>query len=89
MYKRQILAWELANEARARTAGLAVLNAWMQEMSGYIKSIDSNHLVSSGIEGFYADAQKNPTPDMALNGTDFISTHQIPSIDIALSLIHI
>ena len=57
-----ILAWELANEARARTAGLAVLNAWMQEMSGYIKSIDSNHLVSSGIEGFYADAQKNPTP---------------------------
>ncbi len=78
-----ILAWELANEARARTAGLAVLNAWMQEMSGYIKSIDSNHLVSSGIEGFYADAQKNPTPDMALNGTDFISTHQIPSIDIA------
>jgi len=59
-----IMMWELANEPRCIGSGGAngyprsanctteTLIAWADEMSGYIKSIDRNHLVSVGDEGF-------------------------------------
>jgi mannan endo-1,4-beta-mannosidase len=48
-----IFAWELANEPRG-TPGTpnGVLTQWADEMSGYLKSIDPNHLVAVGDEGF-------------------------------------
>ena len=55
-----IFAWELSNEPRATSdaaegAGNAedILLKWVEEMSAYIKSIDSNHMVSVGDEGFF------------------------------------
>ncbi|KAG2015515.1 acetyl xylan esterase, variant 3 [Coprinopsis cinerea AmutBmut pab1-1] len=56
-----ILGWELANEPRCRgstgtTSGRctpATITAWAREMSAFIKSIDPNHLVALGDEGFY------------------------------------
>jgi mannan endo-1,4-beta-mannosidase len=57
-----IFAWELANEPRCRNYGpydraqdcqSAVVTSWAGEMSAYIKSIDPNHLVSVGDEGFF------------------------------------
>jgi len=54
-----ILAWELGNELRNRTNNASErarradeLLAWTREMAGHIKSIDSNHLVADGGEGF-------------------------------------
>jgi mannan endo-1,4-beta-mannosidase len=41
-----IMAWELMNEGNARPEALRL--AWTAEMSAYVKSIDPNHLVSSG-----------------------------------------
>lgn len=29
------------------------MQKWIEEMSAYVKSIDKNHLVTIGIEGFY------------------------------------
>lgn len=51
-------------------------------MASYAKSIDSNHLVEAGLEGFYghSDTQKNPNFQV---GTDFIANNQIPEIDFA------
>jgi mannan endo-1,4-beta-mannosidase len=49
-----ILGWELANEARCASdpgATQGILAAWYQEMATYLKSLDSNHLVSTGEEG--------------------------------------
>jgi len=55
-----ILAWELANEPRcvdddgnSLRHGTDTLLDWVQEMSGYIKSLDPNHLVAVGDEGYF------------------------------------
>lgn len=56
---------------------------WVAEMAAYVKSIDSNHLVEVGMEGFYGESmpekkQANPGYEV---GTDFISNNLIPDVD--------
>ncbi|HET6213870.1 MAG TPA: cellulase family glycosylhydrolase, partial [Micromonosporaceae bacterium] len=56
-----IVAWELANEPRCINASLPTsgsctadtLVSWAGEMSAYVKSLDANHMVSVGDEGFH------------------------------------
>ncbi len=62
-----ILAWELGNELRNRTSNASErarradeLLAWTREMAGHIKSVDSNHLVADGGEGFDDNAANYP-----------------------------
>ncbi len=53
-----IMAWELANEARARSDAGAVLNVirdWYEEMARHVRMIDGNHLIGTGEEGFDID----------------------------------
>jgi len=80
-----IFAWELANEPRASASAANALNAWIGEMSAYIKDLDPNHLVTTGVEGFYGPARAGGNTDrwMAACGTDFIANHQHPTIDFA------
>jgi len=56
-----IFSWELANEPRNISAGgrdsksgwdKTTITIWADEMSTYIKSLDPNHMVSVGDEGF-------------------------------------
>jgi len=56
-----VFSWELANEPRCNNGGSfdsasgwdkTTLTGWAGEMSAYVKSLDSNHLVSVGDEGF-------------------------------------
>jgi mannan endo-1,4-beta-mannosidase len=53
-------------------------------MAAHVKSIDTNHMLEAGLEGFYAPtathSQINPSIQV---GTDFISNNQIPGIDFA------
>jgi mannan endo-1,4-beta-mannosidase len=81
-----ILAWELANEPRARSdTSTVTLNNWIGEMSAYIKSLDSNHLVTPGGDGGY----KNKGADIwnwwyyGKEGQDFIGNHEWTDIDFA------
>jgi len=79
-----IFAWELANEPRAEsdsgcTQGL--FNTWAAEMSAYIKSIAPNHMVSTGMEGFYNIPGRQSWMYNGYAGTDFIADHQLPNID--------
>ncbi|CAI5494687.1 unnamed protein product [Closterium sp. Naga37s-1] len=85
-----IFGWELINEPRvyADPSG-DVLQAWITDMAAYVKSLDPNHLLSIGSEGFYGPS----TPDRAkaLNaewwmvnvGTDFVRNNKVPGIDLA------
>jgi mannan endo-1,4-beta-mannosidase len=61
------------------------LQSWIEEMSAYVKSMDPQHMVTAGIEGFYAgaNANKNPVWWMQNKGTDFIRNHQPAAIDFA------
>lgn len=54
-------------------------------MAAHVKSIDSNHLLEAGLEGFYGQSssrmlQSNPGFQI---GTDFISNNLISGIDFA------
>jgi endo-1,4-beta-mannosidase len=55
---------------------------WISEMASYLKSIDGNHLLEAGLEGFYGESNRDSNPNFQV-GTDFIANNQIPTIDFA------
>ncbi|KAL3509357.1 hypothetical protein ACH5RR_028758 [Cinchona calisaya] len=89
-----ILAWELINEPRCMTDPSGdTLQDWIEEMSTYVKSIDRNHLITVGLEGFYGP--KNPkrltvNPEFwaADLGSDFIRNSKISTVDFASAHIY-
>ncbi|PIN11252.1 Mannan endo-1,4-beta-mannosidase [Handroanthus impetiginosus] len=81
-----ILAWELMNEPRCQSdiSGKTIQD-WVVEMSSHAKSIDRNHLLEIGLEGFYGEsmAEKKQTNPGYGVGTDFISNNRVPQVDFA------
>lgn len=72
-----LMAWELANEPRAFSRRQEVKQAfleWARSQAALIKSIDPNHLVTTGSEGLYGCEV-----DMDL----FRQLHTLPDIDYA------
>ncbi len=67
-----IMAWELANEPRGYY-NTTNFNTWIDDTAAYIKSLDSNHLITTGSEG--------ETPWPSGNGLDFVANHNGPNID--------
>jgi mannan endo-1,4-beta-mannosidase len=61
-----IFSWELANEPRRYPI------SWINDTSEYIKSLDPNHMVTTGSEGAPPGESQN-----------FIQTHSSPNIDYA------
>ena len=69
------------------------VQAWTHEMAAYLKEKDPNHLVTVGLEGFWAShaeeaAESNPLPGengslswTALTGQNFTAQHDSPHID--------
>ncbi|KAF8678288.1 glycosyl hydrolase 5 (cellulase A) family [Rhizoctonia solani] len=81
---------ELANEPRCKgstgtwsgTCTTATITNWASEISAYIKSLDPNHLVGLGDEGFYNQANGPNYPYQGGEGIDFdanLSKHSIPN----------
>ena len=69
LYKDEptVMAWELGNELRNLTSVAAdrarradELLAWQREMAAFLKSLDANHLVADGGEGFDDNAANYP-----------------------------
>jgi len=76
-----IFAWELANEPRGMVGTTrSVLTEWAGEMSTYLKSIDGNHLVAVGDEGFLDGKDEHWTYHAAY-GVDHRALTSLPDID--------
>lgn len=81
-----IMAWELMNEPRCTSdpSGRNI-QAWVLEMASYLKSIDRNHLLEVGLEGFYGHSSSyrtNLNPGFNI-GTDFVANNMVFGIDFA------
>ncbi|CAN1190592.1 Mannan endo-1,4-beta-mannosidase 7 [Linum perenne] len=81
-----IMAWELMNEPRCTSDSSGrTIQAWITEMAFFVKSIDRNHLLEAGLEGFYGPStpqKMNLNPSVQV-GTDFIANNRVPAIDFA------
>jgi mannan endo-1,4-beta-mannosidase len=84
-----IFGWELANEPRCNGGSVfdsdegwdnTTLTSWASEMSSYIKSLDANHMVSVGDEGFL-DAAGEHWAYRANDGVDHVALTALPSVD--------
>jgi hypothetical protein len=84
-----IFAWQIMNEGRNKGKHQNILRDWYQGIAKHIKSIDPNHLVSTGEEGFdegtpsqYSVDQYSNTYVLRANeGTSYIANTSIPEID--------
>lgn len=85
-----IFAWELANEPRCRNHGrydrpqectTGTITSWAREMSDYIKSLDPNHLVAVGDEGFFARQSGPGEQYTGADGVDHEALLALPAID--------
>lgn len=73
-----IFAWDLMNEPEVSSVPLA--QNWFREMSAHVKSIDANHLLSTGSEGFYGGrGGSEPDTELALPDIDFGTWHTYPA----------
>jgi len=89
-----IIAWNLINEPRCESWLPANkdcnqrVQKWLEEMSKYVRTLDRNHLITIGSEGFYGDStpkllQYNPQAWAADMGQDFVMNTDIPDVDFA------
>ncbi len=83
-----IMAWQLANEPRPGTISeegfknVPQYIRWVDETAGFIKSLDTNHLVSTGSEGIIGSLRSEQyyrTAHMSKN-IDYMTLHLWPSI---------
>ncbi len=83
-----IFGWELANEPRCINAGNfdhasacspPVLVKWADETSTFIRSIDPNHLISVGDEGFFANGTSSHYD--GADGVDHVALLAVKHID--------
>ncbi|KAJ7458495.1 CEL4a mannanase [Mycena latifolia] len=84
-----IMAWELANEPRcggsstvaSSTCTVSTISTWASTISAFIKSIDSNHLVAIGDEGFFNEPGNSDFVYQGTLGIDFAANMKISTLD--------
>jgi mannan endo-1,4-beta-mannosidase len=80
-----LFSWQLANEPRCQGCSTDVIYKWATEISAYIKSLDSKHMISIGDEGFGLAGQSS-YPYGFSEGVDFVKNLAIK--DISFGTIH-
>lgn len=86
-----IMTWELGNEPRCKGSGVyptssacttQTLITWADDVSRFVKSIDRNHLVSVGDEGFYCNPGSTDWTENCGEGVDTIAFTKLRAIDV-------
>jgi len=93
-----VFGWELANDPRCSstlpaspTCNPHTITNWVNEISGFIKTLDSKHLITAGDGGFYcigcpklfpspAGSTQGPLPGPAFDGSFGVDTEDIINI---------
>ena len=75
-----VMAWELANEPRSDGIHGDELLRWIDDMSRFVKSLDSNHLLAAGDEGFFRKFSRSHLYN-GTHGVDFNAILELPAID--------
>lgn len=86
-----IFSWEIMNEAENPHKDFGIIKNWYEDISLFIKSIDQNHLVTTGENGydvypnFYSDVDLMYNSSYFLvngyKGTSFYENSQLENID--------
>jgi mannan endo-1,4-beta-mannosidase len=84
-----ILGWELVNEPRctgstSATSGTCTtetITNWAAEISAFIKTIDTNHLVAIGDEGFFNEPGNSNFLYQGTMGVDFAANLKVNTLD--------
>ncbi|GIK21187.1 MAG: hypothetical protein BroJett005_06010 [Ignavibacteriota bacterium] len=86
-----IFSWEIMNEAENPHKDFGIIKNWYEDISLFIKSIDQNHLVTTGENGydvypnFYSDVDLMYNSSYFLvngyKGTSFCENSQLENID--------
>ena len=66
-----VFAWELANEPRCNSCPTSTLTNWIRKTSDYIRSLDSDHMVTIGDEGFGLEGGDGSYPYQYTEGIDW------------------
>lgn len=86
-----IMMWELANEPRCVGSGAYprsgncttdTITDWADDVSRFIKGIDSKHLVGVGDEGFFCDPGNEVCEYSCGSGGDTVALATLPKIDV-------
>eukprot|EP01025_Chloroclados_australasicus_P019627 TRINITY_DN2071_c0_g1_i3.p1 TRINITY_DN2071_c0_g1~~TRINITY_DN2071_c0_g1_i3.p1 ORF type:complete len:423 (-),score=35.38 TRINITY_DN2071_c0_g1_i3:1205-2473(-) len=86
-----IMAWDLINDPKCPKCPGAtseqVLNAWLSEMSGFVKHLAPKQLVTVGAEGNFGEKSSkfihNPAAYVPCQGESFEGIGSLPNIDFA------
>ncbi|KAL8712598.1 MAG: hypothetical protein Q9220_003129 [cf. Caloplaca sp. 1 TL-2023] len=83
-----IFSWELCNEPRCSGCDPSVITKWATDISAYIKSLDRNHMVSLGDEGWLTSTSATTISNYeqsyaytGYEGVDFQTNLAIKTID--------
>ncbi|PSC67829.1 Mannan endo-1,4-beta-mannosidase 1 [Micractinium conductrix] len=91
-----IMSWNLLNEPRCKYCGTEAIDSWYGDMAAHLKSVDPNHMVTTGQEGFFAEGDPlerfnpggksdgNPSLWGPRSGQDFRANHAHAAIDYAV-----
>jgi mannan endo-1,4-beta-mannosidase len=75
-----VFAWELANEPRCNGCAPSVLTSWIRASSDYVRSLDSDHMIAIGDEGFGLSSGDGSYPYQLTEGLDFAANLALPNI---------
>jgi mannan endo-1,4-beta-mannosidase len=75
-----VFAWELANEPRCNGCNTTVLTSWIRTTSDYIRSLDLDHMITVGDEGFGLAGGDGSYPYQFGEGIDWAANLALPNI---------